>query len=396
MRRALLRPQGWGIRVAASALFLFIWWRLFTALQGHPNIAWDFPCFWVAGNIRAENLHRAREFQEFGRQELEEAGVRYINPYVRPAVFSLPLRWLMRIPYWEAYRLWVGLQTAAFLMLLVLLCRRHGGSPIWIVAFALYFPAWFGTFQGQDAALVALALFGGLSALTKGRDGLGGFLWGLCVYKFNLVFGLPVLLALFRRWKALAVFAATAITAAAASTLTAPPEQYLSLLRDIPIHSVNFGPENIYGLRGLAHRLHAPWLYLPGALALAAATIWAARRTDLERAARLILSATLLTAYHVTWYDYTVYAIVLWPALVGRCWTERSAAIIVLGWMGFELTIGWAIVPVLLAFHAVSLYGALEMATGYGLSASASQTIVRSAGERYRAAVPGLRRLLGL
>src|SRR5438874_2141481 len=68
--------------------------------------AWDFTEFYVAAHVPVGSLHDQAVFQETAHRLLAGKGITYVPPYVRPAVFTLALRWMRGLPYWDAYRIW--------------------------------------------------------------------------------------------------------------------------------------------------------------------------------------------------------------------------------------------------------------------------------------------------
>ena len=314
--------------IAALAVCVPLW--LWFAVH-FPDTAWDFTGFYIAGNIPLHQVHDQQVFQNFGNSELAPLGVRYYPPYVRPSVFAVPLHLIMSLPYWTAYWLWAAAQLLAFLSALWLLqTRLHlpvGTNPIW----AIFFPAWFGIITGQDALGVLLIVVAGIVFIEKGRDGIGGALLALTLYKFNLSLLIPVALMFRGKWHALASYAVVGAGLAAASALVEAPSKYLELLRTIGSYTVGFRPETMLGLRGLAHFLHLPWLYFLLAPLTIAAAAWKLRRSqDLPESIGIALTASILCAWHGTWYDGALLA--LPAALLFHCarTTGRVVAAIVL------------------------------------------------------------------
>lgn len=265
---------------------------------------WDFPQFYIAAHVPAHALYDRAAFQDFVRTHLAPAGVAYIPPYVRPAVFSLPLRLMMWPPYRTAFLLWAAIQVAFLIASLALLWGRFPRIPaLFVGALGFFFPAMFGVITGQDANAQLLLLTLGLALLCAGNGWAAGAVLGLAVYKFNLVLLVPVFLLVRRQYTALAWFMGTAAALGAASTLLAPPASYVQMLTQIQRYTTGFGPERMLGLRSLAYALGAPnlfWIVAASAVLLA---IWAMRVLPLAESFSVAVLTSLLCAWHVNWYD---------------------------------------------------------------------------------------------
>jgi hypothetical protein len=232
---------------------------------------------------------------------------------VRPAIFSLPLRLMMWLPYWTAYVLFAGLQFACYLTAVYLLWQRFAFPMELLVGFGLFYPGMMGIVTGQDSNGLALMLAAGLILLLDERQKAAGIVLALCLYKFNITLLLPVLLLVNKKYEALKWFCGAGALLATGSALVSPPAQYITLLRTIPQYTIGFSAEKMIGLRSLAESLDLPWLFYVFAALTAAGCIWAMRRLPLAEGFCVAVLGALLCAYHVNWYDG---AIVLVPMIV--------------------------------------------------------------------------------
>ena len=84
--------------VTASGGFLMLrgGWLIFANV--YRGMGWGFSQFYIAGSILIESLYDRVVFEEFANRELKPLGVNYFPPYVRPAVFALPLGTLAPLP----------------------------------------------------------------------------------------------------------------------------------------------------------------------------------------------------------------------------------------------------------------------------------------------------------
>jgi hypothetical protein len=272
----------------------------------------DFPQFYIAAHIPLPQLYDYRSFQAAGHSLLAAEDVSYYPPYVRPAVFALPLRCLRYFSYRTAFGVWAAFQMLLLALSAVLIRRTWAGPPTrWLLPFLAFFPAFYGIIFGQDGAVMLLILAAALCCLATGRSTLGGVLLGVGFYKFNLIVLVPVYLIISRQWRAFTGFTVTACLAAALSAVLAPAAGYLHLLRHIPEIAQGFLPENMIGLRGLAATLGMPWLYWAGVATIAPLTLIGAARSDPRTGLTIAVTGSMLCAYHINGYDGTLAAIPL-------------------------------------------------------------------------------------
>ena len=318
-----------------------------------PETAWDFTEFYIAGRVPITSLYDQDVFHEYG-DRLTPHAVDYYPPYVRPAIFSLPLRALMWLPYWPAYAVFACLQFACFLGALYLL-RKRFAVPIELLAgFGLFYPAMMGIITGQDSNAVALLLAAGLVLLLDHKDRAAGIVLALCLYKFNLMLLLPVLLLIKRRYEAFRWFCGAAALLAAGSTLVSPPGQYLTLLRNISRYTIGFSPGRMIGLRALAYGLGEPALYYLFAALAVLGSIWAMKRLAMPQAFCVAILGALLCSYHVNWYDGAVLLVPLMLAFGSTApWPKLAAAPLLFAfpvWAAFPKVIAALLLLLLAAF----------------------------------------------
>jgi hypothetical protein len=170
------------VTIASVALFVMVCagWGIFT--RTHTGTGWDFPQFYIAASIPVESLYDRAVYEQFAEKELTPLGVTYFPPYVRPAVFALPLRLLAPLSYRSAQSLFFAVQFALFLVTLWLSGRRFGLSWHLAPLFALFPPAALGIITGQDPHTVGLLVFLGFLLLERDQDAAAGLVWALCLY----------------------------------------------------------------------------------------------------------------------------------------------------------------------------------------------------------------------
>jgi Glycosyltransferase family 87 len=319
------------LSVCSVLAFLLICagWAYFATV--FPETGWDFPQFYIAGSIPVRSLYEQAAYTAWGQQALGGLGVEYFPPYVRPAVFSLPLRLLAFLPYQAALILFLSLQFACFGVCLFLVFRRFSLPLDLLPIFGLFYPALMGIVTGQDPHVLALLVFAGFLLLEGGRDAAARAVWALCLYKFNLILWLPLLLIVRRRWTALGGFSAVGSLLAVASALLSPPGAYLALLENIEKYTIAFSPEKMIGLRGLVLQLGWPPLLYPlGCVVLLGVGIPLLRKFPLAEAFQLAVLGSILSSYHVNWYDGVLVMLPLGAALSRGSSVSKVLAVILL------------------------------------------------------------------
>jgi hypothetical protein len=278
-----------------------IFW--FWIARNSPATAWDFTEFYIAGNISFSSLYDRNVFVAYGIRALLPIGIKYYPPYVRPAVFAIPLKYMMWFPYWTAYCTWAFVQFISYITTIILLYKRYGFPLIFLMASAIFYPAMFGIVQGQDICIYTLLFVLGLGFLQKGSDITAGSILSLGLYKFNLFLLIPVFLILKKRYRAFVSFAGAGILLVLCSVLLSEPNQYIKLLQNIQAYTTGFSPERMIGLRGLFHTLKTPFLYFPATCIIVVSSLIAIQRLNMPEAFGVAVIGSIMVSYHVAWYD---------------------------------------------------------------------------------------------
>ncbi len=202
------------------------------------------------------------------------------------------------MPYRVARAVWLGSSVAA----LVVFALAWPGLNRRVAAVALCWsmPAALLLVMGQDAPFWLMFAAVGLLLLSRGKPRPSGAVFALCICKYHLAVGIPILLAAQKRWRALAAGAtAAALLLGACFWIEGPawPRRYL----DVLTHPM-FSPAapRMANLRGIAW-----WLPWPGAVEIALAVAVAylfwffCRRTrDLGLAGAGAAAAGMLLGHH--------------------------------------------------------------------------------------------------
>ncbi|MGH9668453.1 MAG: glycosyltransferase family 87 protein, partial [Bryobacteraceae bacterium] len=210
-------------------------------------------------------------------------------------------------PLVPAFWVWVSAQVAALIGCWVWLARRFG--PDALVFSALYFPTSVGIYNGQDPVWM-LAIFLGCYALAEQkRDLASGAVLGLAVVKFHLLFLMPLVLALEKRWRMLGGFCVTGALCAAVSVELGGPgivTQYAALLlRHGNVKTFEPPAELQMSIRSIALNagLNSPLLAAALIGLCILVLLAAAWRAPLWRWFSAACAATLLVSPHVYRYD---------------------------------------------------------------------------------------------
>ena len=286
--------------VAGTAVILAAWIK---SAMHSIFLAWDFPVFYIAARIQIDHLYDPAAFATFWQQYLQPLGSVHWAPYVRPAVFAALTRPLGLLPFRTAFVLWALAGACAYAGAVLILMRRFRLPAIMIPAYVGFFPAVTGLVSGQDNCMFLLAVLTGWLLLEAEQDWLAGIVFGCCLYKYNLILLVPVLLALKRRFRALLSFAILGGLLATASMALAPTSEYVGLLIHIRKLVPDFSPA---GLLGAATAVGIPWSYPLLAAAVLVACVWLMHRLALREAFCVAVIGMLLMSPYVTWYDSTL------------------------------------------------------------------------------------------
>lgn len=271
---------------------------------GSDGTGWDFTGFYVAGQVPVSSLYDQTVFQETGRRLLEPIGIEYYPPYVRPAVFSLPLQLISWLPYWNAYWVFAGFQYVFYLVAIYLLWKQFRFPAELVVGFGFFYPGMMSIVVGHDPNVEALLAALALVLLLRDKPGAAGLVLALALYKFNLVLLIPLMLLIKKQYRALAWMTGGGAALAFTSALLVSPAAYLELLPNIPRYTVGYEPgKTMIGFRQLAYWLEAPGLYYPLAVAGVAFCLFAIWKAPLTEAFCIALAGSMLCGFHVAWYD---------------------------------------------------------------------------------------------
>jgi hypothetical protein len=203
------------------------------------------------------------------------------------------------LPYAVARSIWMAGSIAA---LMVFAAAWPGARRLlMLVALAWSMPVALGLLYGQDVTFWLMFFTAGLVLMERKRPWSAGLAFSLCICKFHLALGIPVMLAAQKRWRTL-IAGAIAVAALMASCflIEGPgwPLQYAKILR---MAGFSPAPQRMPSLYGIASWL--PWpaaAEMAGALAIVL-LLWVACRgsTDLGMSGAAAAACGLLLGHHV-------------------------------------------------------------------------------------------------
>ena len=197
-------------------------------------------------------------------------------PSGRLPVVAYALRALSWMPFFEARLAWLAICLAGVLIF----AARWPDSDrrLMFAALAWSMPVGFLLVLGQDTPVWLLFFTAGLVFLEKDKPKLAGAAFALCLCKYHLAVGVPVLLVAQKRWKTLATGAVgVAVLLGACFLVEGPgwPRAYLEVIRK-PIFSV--ADSRMPNLRGVAYWLPGSAAIELGCALVVVALLWMACR----------------------------------------------------------------------------------------------------------------------
>ncbi|GAB5390265.1 MAG: hypothetical protein Alpg2KO_32330 [Alphaproteobacteria bacterium] len=243
-------------------------------------------------------------------------------PYVLPALSALA-----SLPYMAALYVWIGAQLVA------LMAAAWGWFRIgWLPFVLLLHPTVLQNIvAGQNGALTAACLLGGLWALRERKEVLAGCLFALLAFKPHIVILIPLCLLAGRYWKAFGTMAGLGVVLAIVPFIAygtdAAMQMWFTLWPAQVAETAGYvlQPEFVW------HRIFTVYLFalklgLPAmaaqivqsivALGVIAAVMWLWSRKDARfewRAIALLLAVPLCTPYA---FDYDMVGIAILPMLL--------------------------------------------------------------------------------
>jgi hypothetical protein len=308
-------------RVSKTALLLAAGLSVFWGILGGPILVHfynnDFLCYYIGGTLAREgrfaDLYRPDAQMEV--QHRVAPGVMEPRPYVRPPWFALVLAPLTYFSLVHAYAIWIAALLITLLATWAWASARFGEQAL--VLAALFLPANLGICFGQDSAAMLAVLCASYALLTRQKNFSSGAALGLGLMKFHLLLLFPVWMAIEKRWRMLAGFAATGAAFLAAALVLLHPSglaTYIGVLLHGRTELFDPSPDtmiNIYSVTANFGIQSKPLNAGLAALVIAIA-FFGIRRAPLWRAIAIVATASLLISPHVFGYDASMLLLPLW------------------------------------------------------------------------------------
>lgn len=202
------------------------------------------------------------------------------------------------LPFAVARSIWMAGSIAA---LIVFAAAWAGGRRLsMMVALSWSMPATQLLLLGQDVPFWLMFFAAGLLLTERKRPWSAGVAFSLCLCKFHLALGIPVMLAAQKRWKTLAAGAIAVLALIASCFLIEGPEWPLQYAKRLHMPALSPAPGRMPSLYGIAS-----WLPWTAATEIACAVavvllLWAACRgsTDLGMSGAAAAACGLLLGHH--------------------------------------------------------------------------------------------------
>lgn len=216
----------------------------------------------------------------------------------RLPVVSYGLRLISWMPFPLALRVWQAASVGA----LVIVCLIWPGASRLglLAALAWSTPAIYAVSLGQDVAFW-LAFFAlGLALLHRGYDRLAGAAFALCICKYHLALGIPIMLASRKSWRTMAAGGMAVLALLAASFAIEGWSWPRAYYQTLSSPDFSPGPRMMPNLRGLASWWpHATVVELFAAAAVALLLWLACRRlTNAGAAGAAAAACGLILGHH--------------------------------------------------------------------------------------------------
>lgn len=325
-----------------------IWWAGTT-----PG---NFEAFYLAGRLVTEG-HGTELYSITTEQRmLGQLGFapKDYHLWMHPAFEALLLVWVEPLSYRWAARTWAALMLLVMAMAIWLL-RDTGWLGFLVMGIVLW-----GTdgILSQDVALLLLALVFSFRAFRRGKDGAGGSLLALGLFRFHLIWLLVAVLLLKRRWKALGGFASVGALLGVLSFWIAGPGMlgtYADTLRAAARADAGYlwMMPNARGF-GLLLLPHSEWIVVLLSCLVAGPVIFAWLRQPWDGSARweIMFSVTVVAGLAISYHSFMYDAVVLLlpiSVLAKRARPPLACRLFALIPLATWLTGGAAFFPVLAA-----------------------------------------------
>ena len=253
----------------------------------------DFNQFYAAS--RLVGTGHLYDWDALRRVEIENG---FDVPTGRLPVVLYGHKILGSLPYAAARSIWMAGSIAA----LMVFATAWPGTQrlLMMVALVWSMPMTLVILYGQDVPFWLMFFSGGLMLIEGKRPWIAGVVFSLCICKFHLALGLPVMLAAQKRWRTLTAGAIAVVAWVASCFLIEGSEWPLQYEKISQMPAFSPAPERMPNLYGIASWL--PWTAATEIVGAVAITLllWAACRssTDVGTAGAAAAACGLLLGHH--------------------------------------------------------------------------------------------------
>jgi hypothetical protein len=248
------------------------------------------------------------------QQVLPEEPILSVSP--RPPFFAALTAPLSALSYREAFVVWFALQIALLGICVLWAWRKFGDDAL--VWAALSGPTFFGIACGQETSLLLALLLAGYVLAGRGQERAAGAVWGLMLFKFNLVLVFPLAMLATRRWRMLQGFSITGCCLGLLSLQVLGSDGvrlYFKLLSSSSsIPKLDPSPALMINLQSLAAHLgiSGATFLVPATIAVLAFGWQALRQAPLWRWLSVVLVVSMLVSPHVYAYNGALLLLPTW------------------------------------------------------------------------------------
>ena len=275
--------------VCALGLAFNIW----TAVGNRSDLGVDFNQFYAASRLAGTG--HLYDWDALRKIEAEN-GIEV--PTGRLPVVLYGYKILGGLPYAVARSIWEAVSIAA---LLVFAAVWPGARRLLMLAALVWsVPTTLVLLFGQDVPFWLMFFAAGLLLLERKSPWMAGVAFSLCICKFHLALGIPIMLAAQRRWKTLIAGAIAVLALIGSCFLIEGPDWPLQYAKMSKMPAFSPAPERMPNLHGIATLV--PWtaaLDIAGAVAIVL-LLWTVSRciTDVAVAGAAAAACGLLLGHH--------------------------------------------------------------------------------------------------
>ena len=322
-------------------------------LLGKPKVLTDFDAFHIAGRLAREGrVSEAYHAVSMVAAQKEMTGTVAFMPWTYPPPFTLAMEGLAPLPIGVAYLLFATASCAFYLWVL----QRIAGPWLPGVAVAVAPAIILNLRTGQNAFLIA-GLIGAFLLAFRDHRRLAGLPLGLLIIKPHLALGVGLLALMHRRWSAVVIAGAVALTLLAISTAVYGPSIWTDFHGAVGEAGryLAAGYYPLFRMNSIYAAAHSLGAAPAAAMALQAASAIVAlgilglacvKGVAFNRLAALACAASVCVSPYGYDYDLTVLGVgiaFIFPEIVERSGNRQFLAWFALTWLACGYGMAWAI-----------------------------------------------------